>query len=89
MISGKYVDTFAEATHGMLDGVSLNAPYPFFWGKIKEVAPDHIVFIGDGEEMRLAISKRRGGGEQSVVTIQDPLFGPQRFPVLPFKGEES
>lgn len=88
MVSGRYVKTFAEADMGMLDNISLNAPYKFFWVYLKEVGKDHIICTGGGEEMRLDFRRTRKGDVASVV-IQDPLFGPQKFDVLPFKQSGS
>ena len=87
MISGRYVSSFAEATHGMLEGASLNAPYKFHWVKVLRIEDGHLVCTGAREEMRLPI-KRRGNRDFAEVTVRDPLFGPVKFKVAPFKGEE-
>lgn len=82
-VSGKYVRSFAEADMGMLDGVSLNAPYPFFWVYIQSVEPNEIVCTGGGTPMRLRYRKTKRG-DIAEVTIKDPIFGPLKFNVLPF-----
>lgn len=95
MISGNYCDTFAEATHGMPDGISLNAPYKFHWVKVVRVEGETLHCTGGGEPFALPIKKLRHGTrdnwrkrEYVEITIPDPIFGPQKFKVLPFKGEE-
>lgn len=88
MIVGNYVKSFAEADMGMLEGASLNAPYKFHWVYIKAVEPMHIVCTGAGEEMRLPYKKTRLGDRAEVV-VADPIFGPQRFKVAPFKQSKS
>lgn len=83
IIVGRYVDRFAQGDMGMLEGASLNAPYKFFWVFLKSVGPDHIVCVGDREEMRLPY-KTTNGRDRAEIVVQDPLFGPIKFPVLPF-----
>lgn len=87
MIIGQYVSSFAEATHGMLEGASLDAPYKFHWVKVLHVENGQLVCTGGGEQMRLPI-KRRGNRDSAEVTVRDPIFGPTKFKVAPFKGEE-
>jgi len=87
MISGRYVDTFADATHGMLEGASLNAPYEFHWVRVLRVEAGQLVCTGGREVMRLPL-KRRGKREFAEVTVRDPIFGPIAFKVAPFNGEE-
>lgn len=82
-VTGQYVRRFRDADMGMLDGVSLNAPYPFFWVYLKSVEADHIVCSGGGKEMRLPYRRTTRGG-MATVTIKDPIFGPLQFNVLPF-----
>lgn len=82
-ICGRYVATFAEADTGLLQGVSMNAPYPFFWVHLLRIEGDQLVCTGAGEEMRLPIRRRRERQERASVTIQDPIFGPQKFDVAP------
>ncbi|BAQ50374.1 hypothetical protein [Methylobacterium aquaticum] len=87
-ICGRYVDTFAEATHGMLEGASLDAPYKFHSVKVLRVEGAELVCTGAGEEMRLPV-RRRGKREFSEVTVRDPIFGPLKFKVAPFKDEKG
>lgn len=86
-VLGRYVRTFAEADMGMLEGVSLNAPYDFFWVYLKAVERDFVVCTGGGKEMRLPYRSTKRG-DRAKVTLQDPLFGPIEFEVHPFlQGE--
>lgn len=88
MVTGNYCKTFAEATHGMPQGVSLNAPYRFHWVKIVRVEGKTVHYTGAGEEMQSKIRRQRDGREFFDLTIKDPIFGPIKFKTLPFKGEE-
>lgn len=88
MIVGRYVETFDDADMGMLEGASLNAPYAFHWVFVKSVAPDQIICTGAGKEMRLPRRKVRGRDSCEVV-VQDPIFGPTKFQVLPFKQDAA
>jgi hypothetical protein len=72
----------------MLDGVSLNAPYDFFWVHLKRIEGTHLVCDGAGKEMRLPF-KRTARGDRATVLVEDPLFGPQRFEVHPFLEKEA
>lgn len=82
-ITGRYVNRFAEANMGMLDGVSLNAPYEFFWVYLKAIDSRHIVCTGAGKEMRLPFTRGKLV-DKAKVTINDPIFGPIEFTVSPF-----
>lgn len=91
MIVGRYVKTFAEADMGMLEGASLNAPYEFHWVYLKAVDSDHIVCTTrehGGRELQLPF-KNTPRGDRASVTIPDPIFGPIKFDVAPFKQSET
>lgn len=87
-IVGNYVKTFAEADMGLLQDVSMNAPYAFKWVYLKRLDGQHIVCTGAGKEMRLRY-RRRGGRDVAEVTVQDPIFGPLKFKVAPFLQENG
>lgn len=90
MVIGQYCETFAQATHGMPQGVSLNAPYRFHWIKVVRVEGKILHATGAGEPMEFTIRRERRGLKSEFVdlTIQDPIFGPLRFRTYPFNGEE-
>lgn len=88
MVVGNYCDKFSEATHGMPQGVSLNAPYRFHWIKVVRVEGKTLHATGAREPMEFEIKRERNGREFVDLTIQDPLFGPQMFKTYPFKGED-
>lgn len=89
MVTGQYCKTFEEATHGMPQGVSLNAPYRFHWVKVVKVEQGLLHCTGAGEPIQLKIKReKRGGREYVILPIKDPIFGEQTFKTLPFKGEE-
>jgi hypothetical protein len=85
-VTGRYMKTFAEADMFMLDGVSLNAPYEFFWGDLIAVETNHIVCTGAGKEMRLPY-RSTGRGDRATIVVQDPIFGPTKYEVHPFLQE--
>ena len=89
MVVGTYCKTFSEATHAMPQGVSLNAPYRFHWLKVIRVEGQTVHCTGAGEPMSFKIRRQRDGREFIDLTIQDPIFGPQLFKTLPFKGEDK
>ena len=93
MISGNYCKSFQEATHAMLDGVSLNAPYKFHWLKVVRVEGNTVHCTGAGEPMQFRIKRKRGKGgplpNYIDVTVADPIFGSLLFRAYPFKGEET
>lgn len=88
-ICGTYVKTFSEATHAMLQGASMNAPLPFHWVKVERVdsAVGHGILVcsGAGQEYRLPIHAGRGSEWAGPITVKDPLFGPVKFKLAPFK----
>jgi len=94
MIIGNYVETFAKADMGMLQGASLNAPYEFHWLYVKAIEGKEIIFMtrdhGLGREIRAPLKVRKDRKRQfSVVTVSDPIFGPIKFEVAPFRRSTS
>ena len=89
-VSGRYCDKWADATHGMPQGVSLNAPYRFHWVDVVRVEGNVLHCTGAGEAIELPIKRerRRGGNRQYVVlTIKDPIFGSLQFKTYPFQSD--
>lgn len=80
---GRYVRTFAEADMFILEDVSLNAPYPFFWGKLKRIEGRELVVDGAGDEFRLRWRATKHG-DRATITMQDPVFGSVEYEVHPF-----
>ncbi|MET0528616.1 MAG: hypothetical protein ABW003_09770, partial [Microvirga sp.] len=68
MISGKYVETFSDATHGKLEGATRKDPFEFHWVEVVRVENDELICRGAGALMRLPV-KRRGTREFSEVTM--------------------
>lgn len=87
MIVGNYCNKFSDATHGMPQGVCLNAPYRFHWIKVVSVEGDTLHATGAGTPMQFKIRRQRDGREFVDLTIQDPFFGPQMFKTYPFKDD--
>lgn len=83
MVIGRYVARFADANMGMLEGVSLNAPYKFHWVYIKKIDGKTLFCRAGQDEIAIKFRAMRDRDEASVV-IEDPIFGKLRFKVLPF-----
>jgi hypothetical protein len=90
MISGQYVKTFDEATHGMLDGANLNAHYDFYWAKITKIEGSTLHVKVNGKDKEFPFQRTKNG-DRARVSVQDRyrLFPPQSFWMVPFKGTES
>lgn len=91
MIVGNYVKRFKDANLGMLEGASLNAPYEFHWLWITAVLDNEIVCQTrerGGREMRLPF-KRGRVADSAEVTVSDPIFGPTKFKLAPFKATDK
>lgn len=94
MISGKYVGTFAEASHALPDGMLMNADYPFVLPAIREIRGNRMTIVGrGGVTATVRISKRSGREiaylEQSSSFEQIYRRPPRKFKLLPFKDERS
>jgi hypothetical protein len=90
---GKYVPTFAEATHALPEGMSMNADYPFMLPKIDTIAGDSITVVGRGGQTATATITRRRGRESFELAQEstfESLFGrrPTTFTFLPFREED-
>ena len=87
-ICGRFVPTFAEADTAMLTNVSMNAPYPFFWLKIRQVlSPRLMTCAADSRVLHYLKIRQVPRGEEASITMEDPVFGKVCYPVLPFLSE--
>ena len=92
---GKYVQTFAEATHALPQEMHMNADYPFMLPKIQEKTVTSITIVGRRQETaRLAIEVDEDGDEFAYIvqsSAYERMFRcePTRFKLLPFKEETS
>lgn len=94
MLRGTYVKTFAEASHALPQGMSLNADYPFMLPRIRRLAGKELVIVGYGDREATVKVIRRGGAEHAFieqVSSFERLFNrkPTRFRLLPFKDENT
>lgn len=85
-LCGSYKRTFAEADYALLDGVSMNAPYPFFWLKIDRVENGTVRCSAGGETHVLKIA-RSAHGERATIAMRDPVFGTVRYAVVPLLSD--
>lgn len=88
MISGRYVKTFDEATHAMLDGANLNARYDWYWFKIDKIGGRTIFGVAGGTPITVKF-RRTKNGDRGTVTVRDMIFGDLKFPIVPFNGNEK
>ena len=87
MISGQYVDKFADASHVMAEGMSLNSPYrDQAWFKIEKWDDGYAVILSNGELFPI---HTEGKKQYIWRVVNDPIFGPTGFRYVPFKGVES
>ena len=93
---GKYVDTFAEATHALPDGMHMNADYPFMLPPIVSKDGKTVTIKGrDGKTATAKIMRVVGGSREFFVLAQSSTFErlfhrkPTPFTFYPFAAEAS
>jgi hypothetical protein len=92
-IVGKYVKTFAEASHALPEGMHMNADYPFMLPPIVALNDEFVNLRGSGVCAASPIYKR--GDQEFCVVNQRSSFEklfhrkPQRFEFFPFKDENT
>jgi len=91
LIHGNYVKKFSDANYAMPQGISLDAPYAYHWLTVVSSDERTATCIGGGEDKQVLLIRRdkKKRSEYVVVTIPDPIFGPQKFKAYPFKGDSS
>lgn len=95
MVIGRYVKTFAEATHALPQGLNLNADYPFKVPRIKQIRGAVVTIVGErGDEVPFVIQRGRDGQEYGTLLQSssfEKLFGkrPTVFRMEPFKDERT
>jgi hypothetical protein len=91
---GKYVSTFAQATHALPDGMHMNADYPFMLPKIQSKDASTITIVGRGGQTVTATIRRNRSGEFCEIAQSstfERMFGrqPTKFRFLPFRDETA
>lgn len=89
-LSGKYVRTFADATHALPDGMHMNADYPFMLPRIIDRDAKTITIEGRrGQQETLPIKHDHAGEfcELHQSSSFERMMGqtPTKFRLLPFK----
>lgn len=92
---GVYVDTFAEATHALPQGMHMNADYPFklpaITGRAFDSKSASIIIRGARGETATCVIKHDKAGREFCTIEQsstfERLYGrkPHKFKLLPFK----
>ena len=93
-VGGRYVKTFAEASHALPDGMPMNADYPFMLPRISKLEGSEIVLKGRNGDASFKIERDTSGREFCVIAQSssfEKLFGrpPQKFKTYPFKDENT
>lgn len=91
---GTYVSTFAEATHALPDGMSMNADYPFMLPKIQHTDDATITILGRyGRTATLTIQRDHDGDFATLVqsSTYEKVFHrkPTKFRLMPFRAKET
>lgn len=94
MISGRYVKTFAEASHALPDGMHMNADYPFMLPKIDRIEGDRIFLTGSRGEVASFEIQGKGAREFGFLSQSstfEKLFHrrPTVFKMQPFKDDNT
>lgn len=91
---GRYVETFAEATHALPQGMHMNADYPFMLPKITAKDGKSITIVGRRGETATVPIRRDARGEYSAIaqcSSFEVIYNrkPKRFRLLPFREENK
>lgn len=94
MICGRYVRTFAEASHALPQGMHMNADYPFMLPPITALDGNKVTIRGGRGELQTFTIQRGSSGEFGHIeqsSTYERLFSqpPHRFTLLPFKDEKT
>lgn len=92
-VIGKYVRTFAEATHALPQGMHMNADYPFKLPRIVGRDASAITIAEGGKMETLTVKRGRDGDycwlEQSSSFERWMGHKPTKFRLMPFKATEQ
>jgi hypothetical protein len=94
-VCGRYVGTFAEASHALPQGMHMNADYPFMLPKISSVTATHVTLAGDRHGILATAKIKRDKGREWCELNQSSGFeriygrSAQRFRFDPFKDEHT
>lgn len=93
-VSGKYVRTFAEASHALPEGMHMNADYPFMIPPVRSTDGRTVTLAGEGGRTETVPIKRAKGREYCELA-QSSTFErlyrrrPTTFKFHPFKDERT
>lgn len=94
-VCGKWVKTFAEASHALPLGMSMNADYPFMLPRIVSTTAKQVTIEGRGGKKATRKIQSDGNGEYftlAQMSTYEKLFGRKRgssFRFCPFKDDET
>lgn len=92
-VSGKYVDTFAEATHALPNGMHMNSNYPFMLPRIARTGDGKVTLIsssGDEQECRIVVQNGVETCSLKQSSTYELIFKqpPSTWVFYPFNGEQ-
>lgn len=94
-LSGRYVSTFAKASHALPEGMHMSADYPFMLPRIVAFDGQKVTIEGRGGVTETFTIVKSRAGQESGQILQSSSFEelfdrkPQRFTMLPFKDEKT
>ena len=95
-VCGKYVATFAEASHACAMGMPCNADYPFAIPRVVRVEGNKVTFKSDrnGEEITRPIRLDKHGRQRAYIrqlSLWERLYNRNatRFEMRPFKDDQT
>jgi hypothetical protein len=95
MISGRYVNTFAEASHALVSEVHLSSDYPFKMPRIKARTENTVTLLSDRGDSEVTLPIRIRGGREVLYLEQRSSFEvvsmarPTRFTCYAFKDKAT
>lgn len=93
MVSGQYVQKFAEASHALPEGMHMNADYPFMLPKIVKIEGDQVTLEGRGQARITRKIERAPDGREYCDVEQRSAFEVMtkrkatKFRCWPFKDD--
>lgn len=92
-VTGRYVKTFAEASHALPIRMHMNADYPFMLPRISKLEGDEVTITNGRESTTFTIAKLPKGerGYIAQSSTFERMFNrePTRFELWPFKDQNT
>lgn len=96
MVSGTYVNTFAEASHALPDGMHMNSDYPLMLPRIAALKGKTVTLRGRDGDVEAKVQKDKRSGREycsiAQVSTYERIFRggqPTRWKFFPFKDQTT